>query len=62
MVAKNSKMLRHLQELLRTGAEDIQRYYLAVVSGGVKRTGRQPQRIDVPLRKTGRPRRRGCGC
>ena len=53
IVAKNSKMLRHLQELLRTGGEDIQRYYLAVVSGGVKRTGRQPQRIEAPLRKTG---------
>lgn len=53
IVAKKSKMLRHLQELLRTGGEDIQRYYLAVVSGGVKRPGRQPQRIEVPLRKTG---------
>lgn len=53
IVAKKSKMLRHLQELLRTGGEDIQRYYLAVVSGGVKRTGRQTQRIEVPLRKTG---------
>ena len=59
MVAKNSKMLQHLQGLLRTGAEDIQRYYLAVVSGGVKRTGRQPQRIDVPLRKIGAAAEKG---
>lgn len=59
MVAKNSKMLRHLQGLLRTGGEDIQRYYLAVVSGGAKRTGRQPQRIEAPLRKTGAAAEKG---
>ena len=53
IVAKNSKMLRHVQELLRAGGEDIQRYYLAVVAGGMKRGGGQPRRIDVPLRKTG---------
>ena len=53
IVAKNSKMLRHLQGLLREGGEDIQRYYLAVVGGAVKKSGKQPRRIDAPLRKTG---------
>src|SRR5699024_7168781 len=53
IVAKNSKMLRHLQSLLREGGEYIQRYYLAVVGGVLKKSGKQPRRIDAPLRKTG---------
>lgn len=53
VLAKNSKMLRYLQRMLREREEEFQRYYLAVVGGVLKKRAKQPQRVSVPLRRTG---------